>query len=246
MNIENYFTSVTKEFESLKNRVRDFINDAHWQTDGEWKESVLRSILKRHMPDTYKIGRGFVITKEEISSQIDILIYDSSKPILYQDGDLVFITPDSAKVIIEVKTKLTYQTFENTLDKLCSNIALIIKNGGRKCSSGLFCYEDDLNDYNRVLEILYNKVEEKQKRIIKYISIGNSNFIRYWAKDPLNQRRSHEKWHLYLLENKAPAYFINNIIEDVCESSVMLNQEMWYPRDGKEPNKTNEKNFKNV
>ena len=60
MNIENYFKSVTLEIEALKNRVRDFIDDSHWQTDGEWKESVLRSILSRNIPENIKIGRGNV------------------------------------------------------------------------------------------------------------------------------------------------------------------------------------------
>ena len=63
MNTTNYYKSLSAELESLKNRVRNFIHDSHWQTDGEWKESVLRSILLRNMPDTVKIGRGFIVTK---------------------------------------------------------------------------------------------------------------------------------------------------------------------------------------
>lgn len=234
MNIDNYFRSITKELKALQNRVRDFIDDAHWLTDGEWKESVLRTMIKRHMPSSYKIGRGFVITEENVSKQIDILIYDSSKPILYQDGDLLFVSPDSAKVIIEVKTSLNYHTFESALESLCSNANRIrVPNTGTKYF-GLFAYESDMTDNDRILSILQEKVDGKQRKIIKYISLGNSKFIRYWHQNPIDTTDSYKKWHIYDLAEKAPAYFINNIIGDICRGSVALNQSLWYPRNGKE------------
>jgi hypothetical protein len=95
MNTNQYFLSLTQELRGLQNRVRNFIDDAHWQTDGEWKESVLRYFLRRNLPRNVEIGRGFVVSPKGCSSQIDVLIYDSTKPILFRDGDLVFITPDA-------------------------------------------------------------------------------------------------------------------------------------------------------
>jgi hypothetical protein len=74
MNIENYFKNLTTELESLKNRVRYYIEDAQWQSDGEWKESVLRTILKRHLPKNIGVGRGFIVNVEQATTQIDILI----------------------------------------------------------------------------------------------------------------------------------------------------------------------------
>lgn len=94
MNIQEYFKSLTEELQSLKNRVRNFIDTNHWLTDGEWKESVIRYFLKRNLPGTVKVGRGFIIDCAKTSHQIDILIYDDSKPVLFRDGDLVFVTPE--------------------------------------------------------------------------------------------------------------------------------------------------------
>ena len=75
----NYFQSLSQELHSLKSRVWSFIRDRHWQTDGEWKESVVRAVLRRHLPKSGQIGRGFVITNDDPSNQIDILIYDSTR-----------------------------------------------------------------------------------------------------------------------------------------------------------------------
>lgn len=78
MNISEHYRSVSAELLSLKNRVRNYIEDSHWQTDGEWKESVLRSVLSRHIPETAKIGRGFVISQSYYYSDISILRFSNN------------------------------------------------------------------------------------------------------------------------------------------------------------------------
>src|SRR2546427_2303201 len=95
MDVRSYFESLGLELGSLKHRVRQLIADAHWQTDGEWKESVLRHVLRRHLPTSAVVGRGFVVTSKSASSQLDVLIHDGSKPVVFKDGDLVFVTPDA-------------------------------------------------------------------------------------------------------------------------------------------------------
>jgi len=62
MDLNNYFESLGLELDSLKLRVRRLLTSPNWQTDGEWKESVLRQVLRRHLPDTAVVGRGFVIS----------------------------------------------------------------------------------------------------------------------------------------------------------------------------------------
>jgi len=121
MNVSDYFTSISLELNALKNRVRNFIADNQWQTDGEWKESVLRTILRRNLPDNIEAGRGFIVKPDECPSQIDVLIYDASKPVLYKDGELVFVTSDAVKGIIEVKSKIYRNTLKDTLSKLADN-----------------------------------------------------------------------------------------------------------------------------
>lgn len=82
MNPADYYRSVTLELDALKSRVRNLIADGHWPTDGEWKESVLRTVLRRHMPSTTGVGRGFIISQAGASTQIDVLLYDTGRPVL--------------------------------------------------------------------------------------------------------------------------------------------------------------------
>jgi hypothetical protein len=51
MDIRAHFASLTQELEALRDRVRNLsVEDPHWPTDGEWKESVLRAVLKSYLP----------------------------------------------------------------------------------------------------------------------------------------------------------------------------------------------------
>jgi hypothetical protein len=173
--IDNY-KSLSAELETLKNRVRNFIQGSHWQTDGEWKESVLRSILSRTMPESIKIGRGFIVKQNYSSTQIDILIYRNDTPVFFRDGDLVFVPPEGVLGIIEVKTKVNKQKLEQSLSKLIQirgNIESPITNG---ILFGLFVYEAGSVSNQQALRAL-NKLCSGRKGmlILSVLEILNSS-----------------------------------------------------------------------
>jgi hypothetical protein len=120
-----HYRSLSLEIEALKGRVRQLIQSHHWQTDGEWKETVLRSVLRRHLPPSIGVGRGFIVGERAPSTQIDVLLYDTTYPLLHQDGDLVFVVPDAVRAIIEVKATLTPAIAGPAFQKLADNASLV-------------------------------------------------------------------------------------------------------------------------
>jgi hypothetical protein len=219
MNNEEYFCSVTAEIESLKNRIRNFVQ--HWPTDGEWKESVLRSILRRHISKSIGVGKGFVVGKNKVSTQQDILFYDTSKPVLYQEGDLLILTPEAALGAIEVKTCPTSSEIRTALLKLSDTAELVTHNlRGTPTFFGLFAYEGN-PDIESTLHDLQAAVNKNEWRLINCVSIGDSFFIRYWPHHPsLDQKKLYRRWHSYDLRRKAPAYFVFNVVEHLCLNLV--------------------------
>ncbi|PEM44326.1 DUF6602 domain-containing protein [Bacillus toyonensis] len=238
MNMIRYFSSISDELSSLKYRIRNLMDDPHWLTDGEWKESVLRNILRRYLPETIAVGRGFIYSPNRCSTQIDILLYDVSYPILFKDGDLVFVTPDAVRGIIEVKSNVTTQTLNVAFNKLVANARLINTsrpNAHNPCFTGLFSYETEIHDHNRLLQLLNKKCNGNLKNTITHVCLGESTFLRFWAKSP---ERIENIWHSYHLENLAPAYFITNLLETISSHSITLNANTWFPLDTKETQKT--------
>jgi hypothetical protein len=103
-NFHDYHESVTSELEAVKNRIRNLVT--HWLTDGEWKEAALRTVLRRHLPGSAMVGRGFIVGRDRSSTQIDLFVLRPEKPTLFRDGELAIVTPDVPGAIAEVKTNL--------------------------------------------------------------------------------------------------------------------------------------------
>jgi len=227
-----FHKSVSEELFSVKDRIRNLVT--HWPTDGEAKEAALRSVLRRHLPSTVIVGRGFIVTNSESSTQIDILIVDASKPTLFKDGDLLIVTPDAVLAVIEVKTSITKKTqMTEALTKL-SRIE-------RMCSSsthaqavwtGFFIYKSTSRIARSLLASLVETTTATTGHI-NCISAGKNIFIRFWSED--ETLRSHIQgpvWHAYNLPDIAPSYFMGNLIDWIGSVDTTSASFAWFPAIG--------------
>ena len=150
----------------------------------------------------------------------------------------VILTADSVLGVIEVKTKIRQKRYlEVALEKLAENCQMIRPNIqlNERRFSGLFSYETPSFNTDNVLPTLQSVVNGERNKIINCISLGKDYFVRYWPFAPDSPRiRNYTKWHSYNLENKAPAYFIHNVIDHLCPQWATENVNVWYPEDGKE------------
>lgn len=233
MDTNAYFDSISQELHSLKDRVRNFLSTPHWLTDGEWKESVLRSILRRHLPLNVQVGRGAVIREEGNSRQMDLLIHSADMPVLFRDGELVFVTPDSVIGVIEVKTSLDNTSFNQAVSQLVDQAKVASYPTHYRKFFGIFAYESTV-DSQYALKTLRNAAIQPGGTTIDLICLGQDHFIKWWQHDPENPKRSAERWHSYRFKNKAPGYFIHNVVGAVSPHSIGENESVWYPREGKE------------
>jgi hypothetical protein len=236
MNLEQYFKSLSQELTALKNRVRNFIENKHWLTDGEWKESVLRSVLSRNLPNDIMMGRGFILTPSQISTQIDILFYAADAPVLFRDGNLVFVQPSAVRGIIEVKTKMNPYRLKKAVKKMAALGEIFPDNA--KLFLAIFSYDSDNLDGSSVLKIL-QRATRSENMIINHLCLGDSFFIRYWEGDPQYGGDSgYEKWHSYSIPDMAYGYFIHNLLHSLSPRYIEQHQNMWFPPEGKERYKT--------
>jgi hypothetical protein len=236
-----YYASLTRELEAVKDRVRNFsVGTPHWQTDGEWKESVLRTLLKGNLPAHIEPVRGFVITPSRGSGQIDVILYDNRKPVLFRSGDLVFVSPDAVAGIIEVKSRIEGAAqLRNALSSLADD-AEVINQGrdqGLSLFVGLFVYETsfDPDRSQLVLDELQRVAGGAHGRIVSHMCLGCSSFTRYWDIDPGDPMRAkYDRWHSYHVPDAAAGYFISNAVAAVARESVGQNESLWYPEETKE------------
>lgn len=230
-----FHRSVTAELKAVKSKIRNLV--PHWATDGEWKEAALRTVLRRHLPRSHFIGRGFVVDGCDYSTQIDLLMLKPDQPTLFSDGDLAIVTPDVPNAIAEVKTSPEG-------DAAWEEIAFKLAKHGERCRSdnsrlpwlGIFAFEGNDTQLQNAIKAIAkaNKATGVQ---INCVCIGDSHFIRYWRDD--ERERGYiglhrACWRGYRLENLAPSYFIGNCVDAVCNIDRHGGSSPWFAySDGK-------------
>jgi hypothetical protein len=128
------------------------------------------------LPQNISVGKGFVITKDGPSSQIDILLYDREKPLLYQDGDLVINTPDLCLGIIEVKTGLNASEFGEAVFKLADCRHYVSRSAQCRPFTGLFSFDHDGENFQPLLQHL-KTAQSQDRRCVNCVSLGTSLFM---------------------------------------------------------------------
>lgn len=242
----SYQESINKELQIAKDRVRNLIGERHWQTDGEHKEEIVRSVLRVHLPETLRIGKGFVCfppsnyhspaSEGSSSGQIDILITSKHAPTLYKQDDLVFVTADTVRAIIEVKTELKLgngkQSARQVLKKLADEARRIRKRTGteKKFWVGLFVYNKGKISFSHLLDAMSSAAHGDPDRVINFVCLGPNTFVRYWEDGKVvNGPVNGPVWHLYDLKNLAATYFINNFVFEVSSRIPYDQQRAWFP-----------------
>jgi hypothetical protein len=108
------------EFLSRADRVRNLIGDAHWLSDGHHKEELVRDFLRRHLPNSLRVSRGFICPVEEnlpVSPEIDILISDGEAELpWFVEGGLTIVPPSAARAQLHVKTELGSSELQDVFD----------------------------------------------------------------------------------------------------------------------------------
>ena len=234
-----YHESLTHELHALKNRIRNLVE--HWPTDGEYKEAALRTVLRRHLPTTLIVGRGFIVTPDASSTQIDLLIVDGTSPTLFRDGDLLLVTPDCVRAVIEVKTSLNNSAdVKECATKLATVGSLCRTHDGSNFNMwlGIFSYEGTRNPDPLLLDAV-QEAANRTDTAINCVAYGKDYFVRYWAEGEYEKgddrtEPADPRWRIYRLQDLASSYFVGNVVDSLANLERQSSSYAWFPlTDGK-------------
>lgn len=209
-NPAKYQKSIANELSVIKDRVRFLIGDKHWASDGTYKETILRNVIKRFLPPNLGVGYGFILRYEAEtvypSTQIDIIVYDTSYPLVFQQDDFIITTSSAVKGIIEVKTKITSNNFGEVIKK-CTELDRYLN---IRVFNGIFAFEGSLDFDN---EMILNHLRANKGQV-NHICVGENKFIRFWppGDDFLSEYVQEKHYTIYDIEKFAFSYFISNLV----------------------------------
>jgi hypothetical protein len=223
------YKSLGTELTSMKDRVRQLIGDRHWQTDGEWKESVLRNVIRRYLPNQILIQRGFIVENNFRSGQIDILFTDYRWPTLFTDGELAIVRLYAVRGLIEVKTTLSSNRVTKALQKLLRDSAGVCFPGTDRLFT-LFAYSHDMGDsaHEILLDKLHATAAGNKMNVISTVVAGPDLIIRYVEVEDGLYR---DEWRAYRVEGEAFGYFIAIALRSLIGETVDGHDWQWLPHE---------------
>lgn len=230
---EEFQKSINQELILVKDRVKNLIDIDinHHGEDGSYREAILRNVIKRFLPNNISIGTGFVVAKKnnnfKRTSQIDIILYDNTYPLLFREGDFIITTPKNVKAIIEVKTTIRNADLKNIIDKATKNYEIIVS-GNKKIFNGVFAFNYD--EFNNALSTTVKNALKGSQGKVNHISLGDKVFIKYWHNETnLSIKRaskSNNFFNIYELEALSFSYFISNLIDNIVDKT--MNDRWWF------------------
>ena len=225
--------SITSELNIIKDRVQDLIGTRHWGEVGRFKEAILKNVIKRFLPNHFSIGTGFIVDSEngdEVSRQLDIIIYDNTYPILFSEGDFIITTKRNVKAVIEVKSCIRSYDLHDLILRFDESVAMLrpfapprplsVARNGRSNPSGIFYgvfafeFEGDINSP------IVDAALQNGRGIVNHIALGPNIFIRKWDRNEARNLRPPVDaqgpfYNLYSIDNLSFSYFISNILDRV-------------------------------
>ena len=209
-NPAEYQKSIAKELLIARNRVRNLIGNVHWASDGSYKETILKNVLKRFLPKNLAVGSGFILRYENQqvfpSTQIDIIIYDTSIPLIFQQDDFIITTLSAVKGIIEVKTRINSNDFSAIIKK-AADLKKYLKSN---TFNGIFSYESSVDFDNEAVISCLKDCKGK----VNHLCLGNDYFIKYWdqRQDFNSENKDKRHYAIYEIPDYSFGYFISTLV----------------------------------
>ena len=138
--IQEYLSSEAKALLAVYRQFQTLLPDptqdaaSHKGEDGRYIESLIKEYLKKHQPKDLEVVTGFILRPavktgtqnrnrasetDTHSTQLDIIVYDSSHyPIFQRFGDNVIVPPEGVIAIISVKKKFNDGDFVSEVTAL--------------------------------------------------------------------------------------------------------------------------------
>jgi hypothetical protein len=142
-------------------------------------------------------------------------------PTLFKEGELLIVTPESVRAVIEVKTRLNSPSdIKTALECLATRKAVVARHVGIDVWAGLFVYDGEDDRHEAILRSLY-EVFRETGTIIDFVTYGNSTVAKYFAISAAHGGNTPvPEWSSFHAPAVAPSNFIASLNEHLVPKDI--------------------------
>lgn len=147
-----YYSSIASELAIKSHKISLLVS--HGQTVGNYREVILRDLIKQHLPGKFGIGTGFI---QGFAKQLDIIIYDAlNYAPSFKEGDLVVIKQEAVRGVIEVKTTLSSNSLFEALDMFHQISLPGYKSSVLPIFKGIYSFDSSYRSTSAIAKSMYD------------------------------------------------------------------------------------------
>lgn len=218
-NFLNEYFSSRDVFEDLRKRNKLL----HSGEYGMYREKICDELIKFTIPSKFETGTGFLInSKDEVSKQCDILIFDKNNtPLIENDSKTRFFPVESVVGVGEIKSKLS-------ISSLCeAAVILAEKKKTKSITKEIYCVSDpskkqfdsERNGYDTMFSFIICEEIERFDSETVFSSLNKT-----YTENQINYQFRHNA--IISLKDGVLTYKVSDILD------FPKDQKMFFPKHG--------------
>jgi len=120
--MDGYYRKIQDKLLIQKDMIDNLLKTQHPRVRSDYYEAILRDLVRESVPKSFSVGRGIILDNDgRHSEECDLILYDSSSfDTWFQSGEIVVVTPEAVRCIIEIKRTLTSDHIVDAIQNLKS------------------------------------------------------------------------------------------------------------------------------
>jgi hypothetical protein len=161
--MDNFYGHLKNELLARNGALKSLTQQS--KVKGDYTEALVRDLIRRLVPQNYKVGHGIVYNSRtgQSSRECDVIVYDVSEAApLFESQDLVIVDAEFVRIVMQVKNTLDSSSMKDAITNIQA-----IKRVKRDIMGWIFGFET-----NVMLRTLYLQAWKSQ--VIQFIQILES------------------------------------------------------------------------
>ncbi|MDX1908616.1 MAG: ankyrin repeat domain-containing protein [Bacteroidia bacterium] len=171
-----YFTALAEELAALNRQLESLLPPAHLPLGEAYAGTTLRKMLSRYLPSTLRTGKGYISQENGRALPAEVLVYEAAAPVLFEEGSLAVVMPESVVAVMEVAPVIESQVHLRQLLTRLADAAQAVRSEGRTVLAVLLSYRTQLPD-EAAADIVREVAGDQPARMISCMALGNTCFV---------------------------------------------------------------------
>ncbi len=118
--MEEYYQRIQDKLLIQKEIIDALLKNQNTGVRSDYYEAIVRDLVRENVPKAFSVSRGIILNKEgQNSEECDLILYESSSfDAWFQSGEIVVVSPEAVRAVIEVKRTLNHRNIHDAISNL--------------------------------------------------------------------------------------------------------------------------------